>query len=80
MELAKVPQGAACAACARRLDPGATFTADDALYCGSCAPRGAAPAHIELTELAPFEPAGPGRPPVKSTIVAFVRELLGLKP
>ncbi|MBS2033208.1 MAG: hypothetical protein JST54_35370 [Deltaproteobacteria bacterium] len=81
MDLADVPLDAVCCQCKRPLAPDAAFAADDQLYCGSCAPAGAVPTRVELSE-SPAAPSGPvptGRPPIASAWRDLVGDLLGLK-
>lgn len=80
LDLANVPLDAKCAECGRLVAPEAAFTSEDKLFCGSCAPAGAAPARIELSQQAAFTPVVPGQKPDKvATIMSFVSDLLGLK-
>jgi hypothetical protein len=82
VELADVPVDASCASCRRELRAESAFTGDDGkLYCGSCAPAGAAPARIELSAAAqslsvPLR--ANGKPQLAPTLLGFVRELLGM--
>ncbi|MCP3101594.1 zf-TFIIB domain-containing protein [Myxococcus sp. K15C18031901] len=49
-----------CAACRRKLEPRYGFVWEEKLYCGSCAPEGAAPFTDELTKARPSaEPSFP---------------------
>jgi len=79
MDLADVPLDAACAQCQRPLAPDSAFAADDQLFCGSCAPAGAVPTRVELSEAAAGGPASTGRPPIASAWRELVGDLLGLK-
>ncbi|SEU34619.1 Transcription factor zinc-finger [Stigmatella erecta] len=52
-ELLKTLKKAPCSACQRKQLLKHTFTYDNKLYCGSCAPAGAAPFDIELARASP---------------------------
>jgi len=52
-ELLKTLTKAPCAGCQRKLLLKHTFTYDNKIYCGSCAPAGAAPFDIELVKASP---------------------------
>jgi Zn-finger nucleic acid-binding protein len=50
-----------CARCRRKLKPEHAFVWDEKFYCGSCAPRGAAPYTAELTKARPSAQPSIGR-------------------
>ena len=50
-----------CVSCKRALKPEHAFVWDAKFYCGSCAPKGAAPYDVELTKARPSAQPGIGR-------------------
>ncbi|HYH95557.1 zf-TFIIB domain-containing protein [Hyalangium sp.] len=77
-----------CASCKRRLKPVHAFVWGEKFYCGSCAPKGAAPFEVELTRARPSAQPSIGRgrygtrgelddSPTESALLWLINKLFG---